>query len=156
MERQGKVEHAHTHGHAKFQSSIKEPRRATRSYATSTLTFTLANKMDYSSQRPQHVYAHSHHPCTLIVRDLPSLQRLHACVQRALTHPTFSLEEPAYPYADQRRSFGVSPLFPKRLVKVGTVEAAKQVIDTSVDAIIVQGQEAGGHVIGQVCTLIII
>ncbi|KAK7318931.1 hypothetical protein RJT34_03640 [Clitoria ternatea] len=31
----------------------------------------------------------------------------------------------------------------------GTVEAAKQAIDAGVDAIIVQGREAGGHVFGQ-------
>ncbi|KAK7302537.1 hypothetical protein RJT34_13429 [Clitoria ternatea] len=37
----------------------------------------------------------------------------------------------------------------KIVPQVGTVEAAKQAIDAGVDAIIVQGREAGGHVIGQ-------
>lgn len=38
-------------------------------------------------------------------------------------------------------------------LKVGTVEDAKKAIDVGVDAIIVQGREAGGHVIGQVWCL---
>ena len=35
-------------------------------------------------------------------------------------------------------------------LKVGSVEEAKKAINVGVDAIIVQGREAGGHVIGQV------
>ena len=35
-------------------------------------------------------------------------------------------------------------------VQVGTVEAAKKAAAAGVDAVIVQGVEAGGHVIGQV------
>lgn len=37
----------------------------------------------------------------------------------------------------------------KVVPQVGSVEAAKRAIDVGVDAIIVQGREAGGHVIGQ-------
>lgn len=36
------------------------------------------------------------------------------------------------------------------LLQVGSFEEAKRAVDASVDAIIVQGLEAGGHVIGQV------
>ena len=39
-------------------------------------------------------------------------------------------------------------------MEIGTIEAAKKAIDAGVDGIIVQGREAGGHVIGQVCMLI--
>lgn len=35
-------------------------------------------------------------------------------------------------------------------LKVGSVEEAKKALNVGVDAIIVQGREAGGHVIGQV------
>jgi NAD(P)H-dependent flavin oxidoreductase YrpB (nitropropane dioxygenase family) len=35
-------------------------------------------------------------------------------------------------------------------IQVGTVEAAKKAAEAGVDAVIVQGVEAGGHVIGQV------
>lgn len=35
-------------------------------------------------------------------------------------------------------------------LKVGSLEEAKKAINVGVDAIIVQGREAGGHVIGQV------
>ncbi|KAH9603158.1 hypothetical protein KSS87_018604 [Heliosperma pusillum] len=38
----------------------------------------------------------------------------------------------------------------KVVPQVGSVEAAKKAIDVGVDGIIVQGREAGGHVIGQV------
>lgn len=34
--------------------------------------------------------------------------------------------------------------------KIGSYEEAKRAADAGVDAIIVQGREAGGHVIGQV------
>ncbi|MCI27378.1 2-nitropropane dioxygenase-like protein, partial [Trifolium medium] len=37
---------------------------------------------------------------------------------------------------------------------VGSVESAKQAIDAGADGIIIQGREAGGHVIGQVCMLV--
>ena len=37
--------------------------------------------------------------------------------------------------------------------KVGSLEEAKKAIHAGVDAIIVQGREAGGHVIGQVSLL---
>ena len=36
------------------------------------------------------------------------------------------------------------------ILQVGSTEEAKKAIDVGVDAIIVQGREAGGHVIGQV------
>lgn len=39
------------------------------------------------------------------------------------------------------------------LFEVGSYEEAKKVSDVGVDAIIVQGREAGGHVIGQVQAL---
>lgn len=39
------------------------------------------------------------------------------------------------------------------LFEVGGYEEAKKVSDVGVDAIIVQGREAGGHVIGQVQVL---
>lgn len=39
-------------------------------------------------------------------------------------------------------------------LEVGSVEDAKKAISVGVDAIIVQGREAGGHVIGQVCKLL--
>lgn len=42
------------------------------------------------------------------------------------------------------------------LLQVGNIEGAKQAIEAGVDGIIVQGLEAGGHVIGQVCMLVII
>lgn len=35
------------------------------------------------------------------------------------------------------------------LLQVGSFEEARKAIDVGVDAIIVQGREAGGHVIGQ-------
>lgn len=35
-------------------------------------------------------------------------------------------------------------------LEVGSFEEAKEAINVGVDAIIVQGREAGGHVIGQV------
>lgn len=37
--------------------------------------------------------------------------------------------------------------------QVGSLEEAKKAIDAGVDAIIVQGREAGGHVISQVRVL---
>lgn len=36
------------------------------------------------------------------------------------------------------------------LLEVGSLEEAKGALNAGVDAIIVQGREAGGHVIGQV------
>lgn len=39
-------------------------------------------------------------------------------------------------------------------VKVGSFEEAKRAADAGVDAIIVQGREAGGHIIGQVRVLL--
>lgn len=36
------------------------------------------------------------------------------------------------------------------ILEVGSFEEAKRAVDAGVDAIIVQGREAGGHVIGQV------
>lgn len=36
------------------------------------------------------------------------------------------------------------------IIKVGSFEEAKRAADAGVDAIIVQGREAGGHIIGQV------
>lgn len=41
-------------------------------------------------------------------------------------------------------------------MEVGSAEEAKKAIEAGVDGIIVQGREAGGHVIGQVCNLILI
>ena len=40
--------------------------------------------------------------------------------------------------------------FEQLLLQIGSVEEARKAIDVGVDAIIVQGREAGGHVIGQV------
>lgn len=42
------------------------------------------------------------------------------------------------------------------LLQVGNIEGAKQAIEAGADGIIVQGLEAGGHVIGQVCMFLII
>jgi len=39
------------------------------------------------------------------------------------------------------------------LLQVGNIEGAKQAIEAGVDGIIVQGLEAGGHVLGQVSML---
>ena len=46
-------------------------------------------------------------------------------------------------------TFKFSAVIPCR-VQVGTVEAAEKAAAAGVDAVIVQGVEAGGHVIGQV------
>lgn len=42
------------------------------------------------------------------------------------------------------------------LLEIGSIEGAKKAIDAGVDGIIVQGREAGGHVIGQVNIPVII
>jgi len=42
------------------------------------------------------------------------------------------------------------------LLQVGNIEGAKQAIEAGADVIIVQGLEVGGHVLGQVCILVII
>ena len=39
------------------------------------------------------------------------------------------------------------------LLKIGSVEQAKEAIKAGVDAIIVQGLEAGGHVLGKVSVI---
>ena len=39
------------------------------------------------------------------------------------------------------------------LLKIGSVEQAKEAIEAGVDAIIVQGLEAGGHVLGKVSVI---
>lgn len=41
-------------------------------------------------------------------------------------------------------------------MEVGSFEEAKRAVDAGVDAIIVQGLEAGGHVIGQVSCLLLL
>lgn len=40
-------------------------------------------------------------------------------------------------------------------LEVGSLEEAKKAVSAGVDAIIVQGREAGGHVIGQVSMLLV-
>lgn len=41
------------------------------------------------------------------------------------------------------------------LLKIGSVEQAKEAIEAGVDAIIVQGLEAGGHVLGKVSVIVV-
>lgn len=41
------------------------------------------------------------------------------------------------------------------LLKIGGVEQAKEAIEAGVDAIIVQGLEAGGHVLGKVSVIVV-
>ena len=42
------------------------------------------------------------------------------------------------------------------LMEIGSVEQAKQAVDAGVDAIIVQGLEAGGHVLGKVSVHVVL
>jgi NAD(P)H-dependent flavin oxidoreductase YrpB (nitropropane dioxygenase family) len=41
-------------------------------------------------------------------------------------------------------------------MEIGSVEQAKQAVDAGVDAIIVQGLEAGGHVLGKVSVHVVL
>jgi nitronate monooxygenase len=80
----------------------------------------------------------------------PVDEQVTVCLEEKVTALSFFWGDPAA-YVDPAHDAGVSVMH-----QVGSVEAARRAVDAGVDVIIAQGAEAGGHVAGEISTLVLV
>jgi NAD(P)H-dependent flavin oxidoreductase YrpB (nitropropane dioxygenase family) len=84
------------------------------------------------------------------VLDLPHEELLAICLEERVPVLSFFWGD-STPYVERAHAAGI-----KVLDQVGSVAAARRAARAGVDAIIAQGVEAGGHVAGQVATMVLV
>ncbi len=85
-----------------------------------------------------------------IILHFPADEAVGVCLEERVPVLSFFWGDPA-PYVERAHAAGV------RVVdQVGSVEAARRAASAGVDAIIAQGVEAGGHIVGAVTTLALV
>jgi NAD(P)H-dependent flavin oxidoreductase YrpB (nitropropane dioxygenase family) len=82
-----------------------------------------------------------------LVLAFPQAERLRICLEEAVPVISFFWGDAA-PHLNAVRQAGA-----KSLLTVASAEQARRAVDAGVDAVVAQGWEAGGHVLGEVATL---
>jgi NAD(P)H-dependent flavin oxidoreductase YrpB (nitropropane dioxygenase family) len=85
-----------------------------------------------------------------LLLQFPVEEHVNVCVEERVPLISFFWGDPS-PYVERAHAAGL-----KVIDQVGSVEAAKRSADAGVDAIIAQGVEAGGHIAGQVSTMVLV
>jgi nitronate monooxygenase len=77
-------------------------------------------------------------------------ERLEVCLEEHVPVLSFSWGDPT-PYTVIARNAGA-----KVMITVASAAAAKQAVELGADAVVAQGWEAGGHVLGEVATMVLV
>jgi len=85
-----------------------------------------------------------------LLLEFPVEEHVDVCVEERVPVISFFWGDPS-PYVERAHAAGL-----KVIDQVGSVEAAKRSAGAGVDAIIAQGVEAGGHIAGQVSTMVLV
>jgi len=85
-----------------------------------------------------------------LLLQFPVEEHVDVCVDERVPVISFFWGDPS-PYVERAHAAGL-----KVIDQVGSVEAAKRSAGAGVDAIIAQGVEAGGHIAGQVSTMVLV
>lgn len=85
-----------------------------------------------------------------LILEFPIDEHVNACVEERVPVLSFFWGDSS-PYIEQAHAAGI-----KVLDQVGSVEAAQRSAHSGVDVIIAQGVEAGGHIAGQVSTMVLV
>jgi NAD(P)H-dependent flavin oxidoreductase YrpB (nitropropane dioxygenase family) len=85
-----------------------------------------------------------------LLLQFPVEEHVNVCVEERVPVISFFWGDPS-PYVERAHAAGL-----KVIDQVGSVEAAKRSAGAGVDAIIAQGVEAGGHIAGQVSTMVLV
>jgi len=85
-----------------------------------------------------------------LLLQFPVEEHVNVCVDERVPVLSFFWGDPS-PYVERAHAAGL-----KVIDQVGSVEAAKRSAGAGVDAIIAQGVEAGGHIAGQVSTMVLL
>jgi NAD(P)H-dependent flavin oxidoreductase YrpB (nitropropane dioxygenase family) len=85
-----------------------------------------------------------------LLLEFPVEEHVNVCVEERVPVISFFWGDPS-PYVETAHAAGL-----KVIDQVGSVEAAKRSAGAGVDAIIAQGVEAGGHIAGQVSTMVLV
>ena len=85
-----------------------------------------------------------------LLLQFPVEEHVNVCVDERVPVLSFFWGDPS-PYVERAHAAGL-----KVIDQVGSVEAAKRSAGAGVDAIIAQGVEAGGHIAGQVSTMVLV
>jgi NAD(P)H-dependent flavin oxidoreductase YrpB (nitropropane dioxygenase family) len=84
---------------------------------------------------------------TNLLMSFPYEEVLEVCLEERVPAVSFFWGDPS-PYVERFHAAGATVL-----LQVGSVEEARQAVDSGVDIIVAQGWEAGGHIRGDVATL---
>src|SRR5215208_6136890 len=85
-----------------------------------------------------------------LLLEFPIEDHVKVCIEEQVPVLSFFWGDPS-PYVEPAHAAGI-----KVVDQVGSVEAAKRSVGAGVDVIIAQGVEAGGHIAGQVATLVLV
>jgi len=85
-----------------------------------------------------------------LLLQFPIEEHVNVCVEERVPVISFFWGDPS-PYVERAHAAGL-----KVINQVGSVDAAKRSAVAGVDAIIAQGVEAGGHIAGQVSTMVLV
>ena len=85
-----------------------------------------------------------------MILEFPLDEHINACIEERVPILSFFWGDSS-PYIEQAHTAGI-----KVLDQVGSVEAAQRSAHAGVDVIIAQGVEAGGHLAGQVSTMVLV
>jgi NAD(P)H-dependent flavin oxidoreductase YrpB (nitropropane dioxygenase family) len=85
-----------------------------------------------------------------LLLEFPVEEHVNVCVEERVPVISFFWGDPS-PYVERAHAAGL-----KVIDQVGSVKAAKRSAGAGVDAIIAQGVEAGGHIAGQVSTMVLV
>ena len=85
-----------------------------------------------------------------LLLQFPIEEHVNVCVEERVPVISFFWGDPS-PYVERAHAAGL-----KVIDQVGSVEAAKRSAGAGVDAVIAQGVEAGGHIAGQISTMVLV
>lgn len=85
-----------------------------------------------------------------LILEFPLEEHISVCIEERVPVLSFFWGDSS-PYVDQAHAVGL-----KVLDQIGSVEAAQRSAHAGVDVIIAQGVEAGGHITGQVSTMVLV
>ncbi len=85
-----------------------------------------------------------------LILEFPLEEHIRVCIEERVPVLSFFWGDSS-PYVEQAHAAGI-----KVLDQVGSVEAARRSAHAGVDVIIAQGVEAGGHIAGQVSTMVLV
>src|SRR5918911_2607364 len=85
-----------------------------------------------------------------LLLEFPIEEHVNVCIEEQVPVLSFFWGDPS-PYVERAHAAGL-----KVMDQVGSVEAARRSAGAGVDVIIAQGVEAGGHIAGQVATMVLV